>query len=215
MSKNRHYSLLDQLCLGVDQALRAVVGQAKTTGRPYPPGPESATPLSAEQTKQSAALMRINHTGEVCAQALYHGQGMVSRSCDVKHKMQQAAIEEGDHLAWCSKRLAELSSHTSYLNPVWYTGSFMIGLTAGLIGDKWSLGFLAETEQQVVAHLETHLHLLAEKDERSYQILQKMQQDELTHRDDAIHAGAALLPLFIKKLMQFSSKVMVKTAYWI
>lgn len=211
----RHYSLLDQLCLGFDQALRALSDTAKTTDRSYPARNEMDTHMSVDQRKHSAGLMRINHAGEVCAQALYHGQGLVSRSNAIKQKMQQAAIEEGDHLAWCRTRLFELGSHTSYLNPLWYAGSFTIGLTAGLVGDKWSLGFLAETEHQVVKHLEGHLKILSNQDHKSYKILQQMQQDEASHRDEAVKAGAAELPPFIKKLMQFTSKVMVKTAYWL
>src|SRR5262249_21998040 len=144
----------------------------------------------------SAGLMRINHAGEVCAQALYHGQGLASQSPHVKQKMQQAAVEEGDHFALCRIRFFELGSHTSYLNPLWYAGSFTLGLTAGLVGEKWSLGFLAETEHQVVKHLEKHLNILSNQDHRSYKILQQMQQDEAIHRDEAIKAGASELPSF-------------------
>lgn len=215
MSNQRQYSKLDQLCLSLDQALKSIFGRADTTERPYPAANLNESELTHKQREHSAALMRINHAGEVCAQALYHGQGLVSRREDVREKMQHAAIEEGDHLAWCSKRITELGSHTSYLNPLWYVGSFAIGLTAGLVGDKWSLGFLAETENQVVKHLESHLSLLPEEDKKSYQIVQQMQVDEGQHRDDAVQAGAAELPLVIKKLMGFSSKIMVKTAYWL
>lgn len=215
MSEYRRYSLVDQMCLGVDQALRAVAGTAKTTGRPYPAKKIPETTLNDAQRRQAAALMRINHTGEVCAQALYHGQGLVSKRPDVKEKMQQAAVEEGDHLAWCHQRLQELQSHTSYLNPFWYAGSLTMGLVAGWVGDRWSLGFLAETEQQVVQHLATHLLLLPKQDEKSAAILAKMQQDEAEHRDDAMAAGAAVLPDWIKKAMKMAAKVMVKTAYWI
>ena len=215
MSKQRDYTLLDQLCLSVDQALRAVFANAKTSERVYPAKSALEGDLSADDRKHIAGLMRINHAGEVCAQALYHGQGLVSRRLDVKEKMQQAALEEGDHLAWCNKRLAELGSHPSYLNPLWYAGSFGIGLTAGLIGDKWSLGFLAETEKQVVEHLETHLQQLPEYDQRSYRILEQMRQDEAQHRDEALQSGAADLPEWLKKIMKLTSKVMVKTAYWV
>lgn len=210
----RNYTLLDQICLGVDQALRAVAGNAKTSDRAYP-AQDDVSQLSSEQRKHASGLMRVNHAGEVCAQALYHGQGLVSRNRMVKEKMQQAALEEGDHLAWCQTRLIELGSHTSYLNPFWYAGSFAIGLTAGLIGDKWSLGFLAETENQVVKHLEQHLHLLPENDKRSYQILSQMQRDEAQHRDDALQAGAVILPSWVRKVMGVVSKFLVKTAYWV
>jgi ubiquinone biosynthesis monooxygenase Coq7 len=199
----------------LDQALKSVFGHAATTERSYPARGYSEPSLSEPERKHAAALMRINHAGEVCAQALYHGQGLASRNPSVRNKMQAAAIEEGDHLAWCSKRLTELSSHTSYLNPFWYAGSFAIGLTAGLIGDKWSLGFLAETEKQVVKHLENQMQLLPASDDKSQQILQQMRQDEAKHEDDAIAAGAAQLPLFIKKIMGLTSKLMVKTAYFI
>lgn len=211
----RRYSLFDQMCLGVDQALRSVFNNPKTTGRPYPAANEIEARMTHEQRKHSAALMRINHSGEVCAQALYHGQGIVSRSSLVKEKMEQASLEEGDHLAWCIMRIHELGGHASYLNLLWYIGSFSIGFTAGLVGDQWSLGFLAETENQVVKHLEKHLKLLPTEDKKSHHILKQMQLDESVHRDEAIEAGASVLPLPVKKLMTFASKVMVKTTYWI
>jgi ubiquinone biosynthesis monooxygenase Coq7 len=211
---SRHYSALDQLCLGMDQALRAIVGSAKTSGRPYPAIGESEPVLSDKERKHAAGLMRVNHAGEVSAQALYHAQGLISKNQEVRQHMQDAAMEEGDHLDWCSKRLSELGSHTSYLNPVWYAGSFAIGLVAGWVGDEWSLGFVAETEQQVVKHLEKHLQSLPEQDLKSAAILREMQIDEAKHRDEAIQSGAKALPLLIKKLMNLTSKMMVKTAYW-
>ena len=213
--QQRRYSLLDQLCLGFDQALRAISDTTKTTGRPYPAQNETESPMTLAERKHSAGLMRVNHAGEVCAQALYHGQGLASRSPEIKKQMQEAADEEGDHLAWCRTRLFELGSHTSYLNPVWYVGSFVLGLSAGVVGDQWSLGFLAETEQQVVKHLEKHLQILGDQDVKSFKILEQMQRDEAEHRDEAIKAGAAELPQFIKTLMRFASKIMVKTAYWV
>ena len=214
IKENRHYSKFDVLCMGVDQAIRAISGKGCTgTQRPYPAINESEPVLSEEERKRSAGLMRINHAGEVSAQALYHGQGLASRDLAIQSQMQQAAFEEGDHLIWCSTRLEELGSHTSYLNAFWYMGSFVIGLTAGLVGDKWSLGFVAETERQVVQHLEEHLDLLPEQDVKSAKILQQMQIDEASHRDQAINAGAATLPGVIKKLMRMMSKVMVKSAY--
>ena len=199
----RHYSKL-RLCISVDQALRSIFGGAQTTERPYPAASEMEAELSLEQRKHSAALMRINHAGEVCAQALYHSQGLASRNPDVQKQMQHAAIEEGDHLAWCKTRLFELGSHTSYLNPLWYAGSFAIGVTAGIVGDRWSVGFVSETEHQVVKHLENHLHLLPKQDLKSYKILQQMEQDEAQHRDEAVKAGAAELPDYIKKRMSFT-----------
>jgi ubiquinone biosynthesis monooxygenase Coq7 len=215
MTQNRHYTFFDNLCLGIDQALRAVLADAKTTQRPYPAKHEVEPPLTTDERKHAAGLMRVNHAGEVCAQGLYQAQALVSRRSELKKEFQQAAIEEGDHLAWCSTRLAELGSHASYLNPLWYAGSFAIGLTASIAGDKWSLGFLAETENQVVKHLEKHLKLLPAGDNKSHKILQQMQKDETEHRDQAIHSGAAILPAWIKKWMRVTSMIMVKTAYWV
>lgn len=211
----RQYSLLDRICLSADQIIRSLTGNVKTTGKSHPArGIDEAT-LNEDERRHVAALMRINHAGEICAQGLYHGQAIVSKSANVQEKMQQAAIEEGDHLTWCHKRLEELGSHTSYLNPLWYAGSFCIGMVAGMVGDKWSLGFVAETETQVIKHLEGHLHLLPAQDKRSYHILQQMGKEEAKHRDEAIAAGAKELPPFIKHVMSLTSKIMVRTTYWI
>lgn len=210
-----NYSFFDQLCLGIDQVVRALGNNPKTTGKPYPAERVEENLLDDKQRKHAAALMRINHAGEICAQALYHGQGMVSRSEEIQLRMREAAVEEGDHLAWCQKRLEELGSHTSYLNPFWYAGSFCIGMLAGMIGDKWSLGFVAETERQVIKHLEGHLQLLPEEDERSVKILQQMESDEAKHRDEALAAGAQTLPHAIRKGMALTAKIMVKAAYWV
>lgn len=215
MNKDRQYSLVDKLCMGADHFLRALLDNPTTTGRAYPGGKEKESPLSTADAKHSAGLMRVNHTGEICAQALYHGQSLVSRKKAVKEQLQQAAIEEGDHLAWCSQRLAELGSHTSYLNPLWYAGSFVIGMSAGMAGDRWSLGFLAETEKQVVKHLKGHLNELAEKDERSVKIIKQMQKDEEKHQHEAVELGAKALPKVVQKGMSLVSKVMVKVAYWV
>ncbi len=215
MNFERHYSFLDRLCIGVDQAVRAVTDNAKTSGNSYPATGRDDQTLNDADRKHAAALMRINHAGEVCAQALYHGQAMVSRSPQIQEKMQQAAIEEGDHLVWCRTRLDELGSHTSYLSPLWYVGSLCIGMSAGVIGDDWSLGFVVETERQVIKHLEEHLKTLPAGDQRSYKILAHMEADESKHRDEAIAAGARELPWIVKKIMSLTSKVMVKTAYWV
>lgn len=211
----RHYTFLDRICFGIDQAVRALANNPKTSGAPHPAKGIDEHSMNDNERKHAAALMRINHAGEICAQALYHGQGVISRSKEVQVKMQHAAIEEGDHLAWCKKRLDELHSHTSYLNPLWYAGSFCIGMAAGMIGDKWSLGFVAETERQVIKHLEGHLHLLPKQDQRSYKIIERMEKDEAKHRDEAIAAGAHELPNVIKEIMAITSKIMVKTTYWI
>lgn len=211
----RAYTFFDHICIGIDQAVRALTDNVKTTGSAYPAQDIPENQLDDNQRKHSAALMRINHAGEICAQALYHGQGVVSRSREVQEKMELAAIEEGDHLAWCRRRLDELGSHASYLNPLWYAGSFCIGMAAGMVGDKWSLGFVAETERQVIRHLEGHLHTLPAQDQRSYKILQQMEQDEARHRDEAVNLGARELPWIIRKGMALTSKIMVKSAYWI
>lgn len=215
LNNQRHFSFSDHFWVGVDQMLRAVCNNPKKTDRPYPGNDTKESVMTVEQRRLSARLMRVNHAGEICAQALYHGQAIASHCSAIKEKMQQAAIEEGDHLAWCYFRLLELNSHTSYLNFLWYLGSFTLGLTAGLVGNAWSLGFLAETENQVVQHLDNHLALLPIQDKKSYKILQEMQNDEAKHRDDAIKTGAARLPSPIKKLMAIVSKIMVKTAYWV
>jgi ubiquinone biosynthesis monooxygenase Coq7 len=212
---NRCYSLSDRLCLGLDQAVRALGNNPKITGTPYPAKGIEENQLSEAQRRHSASLMRINHAGEICAQALYHGQGIVSQTYDVQKRMHQASIEEGDHLTWCRQRLSELNSHTSYLNPLWYVGSFCIGMVAGIVGDSWSLGFIVETEQQVIQHLAGHLQLLPGQDRRSYKILQQMEIDEAKHRDEAIAAGARELPQIIKKCMRLTAKVMIKITYWV
>lgn len=215
-NNQRHYSKVDQFCLGLDQFVRGLAGKtAASQQRDYPARKTPEAELTRSERKHAAGLMRVNHAGEVAAQALYHAQALMSREPCVKQQMQTAALEEGDHLAWCEQRLRELGDKTSLLNPVWYAGSFAIGMAAGLAGDKWSLGFVAETERQVVNHLQTHLQKLPEKDQRSAQVLQQMQADEATHRDSAINAGANVLPDTIKKLMHFISRMMVKAAYWI
>lgn len=214
MTNERRYSTLDQCCFAIDDALRTVFDHPKTTGRIYPAENIPPTVLSDTNRKHSAACMRVNHAGEVSAQGLYHGQSLVSDSSELRVSLQQAAIEEGDHLAWCTQRLKELNSRKSWLTPFWYTGSFVIGFLAGIAGDRWSLGFLAETETQVMQHLDKHLNEIGIKDHASRAILQQMQTDETKHRDHALNQGAADLPQFIKKLMHFMSWVMVKTAYY-
>ena len=215
MNVDRHYTFVDQICFGVDQALRAICNNARSTERASPALKEAEPILTNKQRQHSAALMRINHSGEVCAQALYHGQAMSAQSNVVKQKMDRAAFEEGDHLTWCMLRISELGSHASYLNFLWYAGAFSIGYAAGLVGDQWSLGFLAETENQVVHHLEKHLMILPKEDKKSYKILQQMLTDEALHRDDAMKAGASELPQTFKNIMSLASNVMVKITYWI
>lgn len=211
----REYSLIDRICLSVDQGLRTLTGIAQTTAAPYPANGIPEAEFDTQTRKTAAALMRVNHTGEVCAQALYHGQGLVSKDPALQQKLQHAAIEEGDHLTWCQTRIDELGGHASFLNPLWYGGSFCLGMVAGMVGDKWSLGFLAETERQVLVHLEKQLAALPSEDQRSQAILKKMETDEAKHRDEAVSLGANELPEIVKKIMRAMSKVMVKTAYWI
>ena len=206
-------SPIDRLILEFDTALRAVVGGANAH-RPIPgsdTGIHSA--LDAAERKHAAGLMRVNHVGEVCAQALYQSQKLVARNPEIQEMLDHSGQEEMDHLAWCETRLQELGSHTSYLNPLWYAGSFAIGFAAGLAGDRWSLGFVAETEKQVENHLESHLETLPKEDQRSRAIVDQMRLDEIAHGQAAKNAGGAHLPEPIQKIMQTISKVMTTTAY--
>ena len=211
---DRTYTPFDQLLGGLDQALRTVFGPPPEAQRPNPAALPEAD-LDAAQRELAARLMRINHAGEICAQALYQGQAVTAKLPNVRAKMEQAAAEENDHLAWTAERLRELGSHTSYLNPLWYAGSFAIGATAGLAGDKWSLGFVAETERQVVRHLDSHLERLAPSDKKSRAILEQMREDEGRHATVAIESGAAALPEPVRQTMRLMSKLMTTTAYWI
>ena len=206
-------SPIDRLIIEFDTALRSVVGGANAQ-RPTP-GAElsSKSVLDAQERKHAAGLMRVNHVGEVCAQALYQSQKLVARNPEIQAMLSHSGQEEMDHLAWCETRLQELGSHTSYLNPFWYAGSFAIGLAAGLAGDKWSLGFVAETEKQVENHLESHLEKLPREDHRSRAIVDQMRIDEIEHGQAAVQAGGAVLPAPVQKMMQAISKVMTKTAY--
>lgn len=210
-----HYSPLDKLIMQFDQGLRTLCDNTSESLRKNPADTVAEGALSQKQRKHSAALMRINHAGEVSAQALYQGQALTARNRVTKEKMQQAALEEVDHLAWCSQRLNELNSHTSYLNPLWYVGSLAIGVTAGIMGDQWSLGFVAETEHQVVRHLDDHLKSIASNDHKSRAIIEQMREDEGHHATVALEAGAAKLPMPIQQCMQAMSKVMTTLAYWV
>ena len=210
----RHYSGVDKLIHSFDQALRSLVPGATTAQRPNP-ADQDAAPLAVTEARHVAGLMRVNHSGEVCAQALYHGQALTAKLPSVRLEMQHAAQEEQDHLAWCEDRLKELDSHTSLLNPVWYSLSFGMGALAGLAGDRYSLGFVAETERQVSLHLEQHIRELPSQDQRSFKILQQMNIDELQHRDTALEAGGVDLPLPVRISMTAISKLMTKTSYYI
>lgn len=202
-------NLIDQIICSLDNGLRSSFTKPDSH-RESPATQIAHDPIADAPHKQqrSAALMRVNHVGEVCAQALYQGQAMTSRSPEVKAKMQEAAEEEIDHLNWCYQRIEELDGHTSHLNPLWYLGSFSLGLAAGLAGDKWSLGFLAETEKQVVEHLESHLERLPEEDTVSRAIVAQMAIDEAKHAEMAEDSGAEQLPTPIKHLMRATAKVM-------
>ena len=209
----RNYTLGDSLALGLDQALRTVFGRPQITERANPSVDIDDCEMTEQERQHVAGLMRVNHVGEVCAQALYQGQAATAKLDTVRDKMQRAAEEENDHLDWCESRLDELGSHKSYLNPFWYAGSFAMGAAAGLAGDKWSLGFVVETERQVVRHLEDHLEQLPEQDEKSKAVLEQMKVDEAHHATTALQAGGAELPLPIKTAMKLMSKVMTTTAY--
>ena len=204
----------DALILQFDRALRTVFAPA-VSRRPHPDSgvPEGA--LSDSERRRVAGLMRVNHSGEVCAQALYQGQALTARNPEVARALRKASEEETEHLAWCERRLTELGSHKSYLNPLWYIGSFAIGVLAGALGDRWNLGFLAETERQVEGHLDGHLKRLPEQDAKSRAIVEQMKADEIRHAETAIAHGGAELPLPVKLAMKLSSKVMTQIAYWV
>lgn len=204
----------DSLILHFDRALRTLFAPAASR-RPHPDAglPEAA--LTDAERRHVAGLMRVNHSGEVCAQALYQGQALTARNPDIAQALQQAADEETEHLAWCERRLNELNSHKSLLNPLWYTGSFALGVLAGALGDRWNLGFLAETERQVEGHLDGHLQRLPAQDAKSRAIVEQMKADEVRHAETAIALGGAELPLPVKLAMKFTAKVMTQTAYWV
>ena len=211
-TRSRQLSPLDKLLSSADNALRTLTpGTTKAERQPANDSPAGA--LADTERRHIAGLMRINHTGEVCAQALYQGQASTASLPHVRHAMEQAAREEEDHLAWCEDRLAELGSAPSKLNPLFYAMSFGIGAAAGLAGDRWSLGFVAETEHQVVRHLEDHLQQLPMDDQRSRAILEQMRIDELKHAVTAEGAGGAQLPPPIQHVMSLMSKVMTWSTY--
>jgi len=210
-----HYSLLDKLIINVDHALKTLAGHPVLTERPDPAAEKPETELSAQEKDISGRLMRINHAGEVSAQGLYQGQALTARLPEIRRQMERSAIEENDHLDWCERRCRDLGTHTSYLSPFWYAGSFTIGALAGSAGDKWSLGFVAETEHQVIKHLEDHLQKISDRDEKSIAVLQQMKEDEAQHAAFAEQSGGVKLPLPVKLAMRISSKVMTKTAYYL
>ncbi len=206
---------LDHLIINFDHGLRTLFGQPLGTTRANPAKTVPENELTDSETELSARLMRVNHAGEVSAQALYQGQALTARSQTVRSSMKQSALEENDHLVWCENRIHELNGHVSFLNPLWYAGSFSIGAIAGAAGDKWSLGFVAETERQVIKHLEEHLQRLPNDDLKSRTILEQMKIDEAHHATVALKAGGVQLPKPIAWLMGGTSKVMTKTAFWV
>ena len=210
----RKHSPLDQLLMKADALLEDLAGSdGAREERVYPAAGHEPAELDEAERRHIAGLMRVNHAGEIAAQALYKAQALTAREATLKQAMRESADEEIDHLNWCEQRLRELDDHTTYLAPFWYAGSFAIGFVAGVFGDKWNLGFLAETEYQVVRHLDSHLAQIPERDRRSRAILEQMRADELHHADKAETAGAETLPKSIKHLMNLSSKVLTKTAY--
>ncbi len=211
----RKLNLTDRFIINVDQGLRTLLGKPQTTARANPAKAFEETELSEEEKRHVAGLMRVDHAGEIAAQALYQGQALTARLPEVREQMQHAAKEENDHLVWCEQRLLELDSHVSYLGGFWYAGSFLIGAIAGAAGDKWSLGFVAETERQVIRHLDSHLSQLPPEDEKSRAILQQMKIDEKHHATVALKAGGAPLPKPLKQAMQYTSKLMTQTAYYV
>ena len=204
----------DPLIVAFDRALRTVFGPSHSS-RPVPGEDLPEADLGAAEKAKAAALMRVNHVGEVCAQALYQGQALTARNPEARVALEAAAEEEVDHLAWTERRIAELGGRRSLLNPLWYAGSYAIGAVAGLAGDRWNLGFLAETERQVVAHLDRHLHRLSHRDAKSRAVLVAMKRDEAKHATAALHLGGTELPLACRALMRVASRVMTTTAHWV
>jgi len=205
---------LDSVIVAVDRALRAVFAPAGAARAMPGPRPQSA-PLPESERRESAALMRVNHAGELAAQALYHGQALVARSESTRAMLLSAARAESDHLAWCEARLHELAARPSVLNPLWYAGSFTIGALTGLLGDRASLGFVAETERQVEGHLDEHLGRLPASDTRSRAILETMRSEEIAHGAAASAAGGTSLPPPLPALMRATARIMTRTAYWL
>ncbi len=212
----RKLSRFENLLCEFDAALRALTPPAKRTSRRNSPGESyDETSLSAEEKRHVGGLMRVNHAGEICAQALYRGQALSARNPQLKKQMREAASEETDHLAWCEQRLRDLNAKPSLLNPLWYLNSFFLGALTGLAGDLWSLGFIVETENQVSSHLQNHLQQLPAKDQKTKAILEQMYEDETEHAELAKSSGALALPVAIQKLMHRISQIMTHTSYYL
>lgn len=209
----RQLTPLDRLLASANNALRTVAAPAGRPTRPYPAADVEEAELSDADRRHAAGLMRVNHAGEVAAQALYQGHATVARDRSIESQMQAAAVEEFDHLAWCEQRLTELGETPSRLGPFWYAGAYAIGAASGLLGDRWSLGFIAETERQVCEHLDSHLDGLPEADSRSRAVVTQMRDEEAVHGQHAREAGAAELPAPIRGLMRLTARVMTRSAY--
>jgi ubiquinone biosynthesis monooxygenase Coq7 len=212
---SRTYSGLDRTLIGLDQTLRTLFGRPRVTERTRPGTATAEVDLTDHERRHIGRLMRINHTGEVCAQALYQGQALTARTEEVRARLERSALEENDHLAWCEARIHELGGRKSLLNPFWYAGSFAMGTVAGIAGDKWSLGFVVETERQVEDHLDEHIAQVPADDQRTRAILEQMKADEIHHAEVANEAGGAELPDPVKLTMRAVSKVMTQGVYWV
>ncbi len=215
MSERRHFSLFDQVITEADKALRTLATGNKARGKPSPSSQAETSTLSAEERRKAAGLMRVNHTGEVCAQALYQGQALTAKLPHVREEMEVAAKEEVDHLQWCHERLDELDSRPSLLNPLFYSLSFSMGALAGTVSDQVSLGFVAATEEQVCEHLKKHLEELPQHDHKSRAVVEQMLEDEARHQQTAIEAGGKDFPFPVKLGMKALSKVMTNTTYYV
>ncbi|MEA3639608.1 MAG: 2-polyprenyl-3-methyl-6-methoxy-1,4-benzoquinone monooxygenase [Lamprobacter sp.] len=211
----RDYSPIDRALIGMDQTLRTLFGRPAVTERDHPGKRLPEVDLTEQERRHIGRLMRVNHTGEVCAQALYQGQALTARDDAVRERLERSAQEENDHLAWCEERMQELGARKSVLNPLWYAGAFAMGTAAGIAGDKWSLGFVVETERQVEDHLDEHIAQVPADDHRTRAVLDQMKIDEAHHAQVAKVAGGAELPGPIKLAMRAVSKVMTKGAYWV
>lgn len=211
----RDYSPIDRALIGTDQALRTLFGRPMVTERSKPGKGQPDVDLTDQERRYIGRLMRVNHTGEVCAQALYQGQALAARSPAVRERLERSAQEENDHLAWCEERIEELGGRKSLLNPLWYAGSFAMGAAAGIAGDQWSLGFVVETERQVEDHIDEHITQVPADDHRTRAILEQMKLDEAHHARVAQTAGGAELPQPVKLAMRAVSKLMTRGAYWV
>jgi ubiquinone biosynthesis monooxygenase Coq7 len=205
---------LDRFIIGFDRTLRTLFAPAMSA-RPTPGEDLPESEMDAATREHAAALMRVNHTGEICAQALYQGQALTARNAEARAALEHAAHEETEHLAWTEQRIQELGGRKSLLNPLFYAGSMAMGVATGLLGDRWNLGFLAETERQVVEHLDRHLREIPREDEKSIAILGEMRIDESRHATTAWEHGAGELPLPVRGLMRIASSVMTRSAYWL